>query len=785
MFQFLEQLWRNIGYAVAFMLCVLLATYLGVVSFRQMGEIRQMERLPRTKVVAAIEGEARLAGRVKLDEEERVLKTPGTETICVAFKYVVERIRHTSKGKRYDTISRSQLTVPFYLTDGSGSVRVKPSSNTEIQAPMVNRWERRGRRYTEYIIKQGDNITVTGYVAKFRDQFIVGFMDAGYYKPLITYKTEAELRKSLGLGSLFACWGAVFFFTMAIVVLCLWFHVHQLITYLMLAGMAMVASLLFFGLRLTYKDMDAGNQMMTRHKTAAVEEIRGIIKEAGFDWHGDFTTLGDFDDAAYTALDGDQKQRAREIRINLANETARHNKQLAGFPNTLLAMAWGFKSEPPIPLPAEDFKTYQARFNAFQPASLSNKFTYPTVIISLGLGVLLTWIGFRSVKVKRYIELLATTQVQGVVYGLNEVVGKATVPPRQNALRGPLSGKNVVFYDWAEKELRGSGKNAKWVTVYSEKKHLDFLIRDESGTIPVDVTNAEIVTRHYMDQKQTRRKEEERAIMVDDPIYCLGDATLDPNTGESLLIKKGPKEMPFIVSNYSEEEMLFKKANKGIFLLNLALGFIVLTALAFFGAKGSFAAIDYIASACVAIVYLLILTLMFMYNDIVFLYERVRRDWSNIDVALKKRADLLPMLQEVVQRFFSHEREVLEGVTKLREKYQGGVMINPMLLAEYMKQEKQFLEMFQGLTEKYPDLKGSEQASTMMNQLIVLENEIAFMREGYNNHVANYNKIIATFPDMLLARPAGFKPAEFFSGEKKIYRVPPINLDTEPEPSPA
>jgi LemA protein len=150
------------------------------------------------------------------------------------------------------------------------------------------------------------------------------------------------------------------------------------------------------------------------------------------------------------------------------------------------------------------------------------------------------------------------------------------------------------------------------------------------------------------------------------------------------------------------------------------------------------------------------------YNDLVFLRRRADRDWSNIEVALKKRKNLIPRLQVIVKQYMSHESKLQQHLVKLRDANQR-MLSQPDGAARYFRYESAVLASVQVRVEQYPELQAESMVGDMMDKIAALETEIAFLREGYNNSVTEYNVRVETFPDLFLARAFKFERQSRFA----------------------
>jgi LemA protein len=165
----------------------------------------------------------------------------------------------------------------------------------------------------------------------------------------------------------------------------------------------------------------------------------------------------------------------------------------------------------------------------------------------------------------------------------------------------------------------------------------------------------------------------------------------------------------------------------------------------------------------VGIIVLLAIVAVAMYNSLVRLRNRIDAAWSQIDVQLKRRYDLIPNLVETVKGYAAHERETLESVTQAR---------NMAISAEGPQQQAQAENMLTGalkslfaVSEAYPDLKANQNFLNLQEELTGTEGRIAYARQFYNDQVYAYNTKIQTFPSMLIAGPFHFQAREFFEAD--------------------
>ena len=167
------------------------------------------------------------------------------------------------------------------------------------------------------------------------------------------------------------------------------------------------------------------------------------------------------------------------------------------------------------------------------------------------------------------------------------------------------------------------------------------------------------------------------------------------------------------------------------------------------------------------------------YNGLVRMRNVVRNGWSDIDVQLTRRHDLVPNLVESVKGYMAHERETLEEVTRARSQAIS-VSASGADLATRAVTEMALGSAVGNLfvkAERYPTLKASQQFLLLQEQLTSTENRIAYARQHYNESVRRYNTALAEFPRNLLAGILGFSPSPLFAAEVGDRVLPQIAAD--------
>src|SRR6266567_2117515 len=181
------------------------------------------------------------------------------------------------------------------------------------------------------------------------------------------------------------------------------------------------------------------------------------------------------------------------------------------------------------------------------------------------------------------------------------------------------------------------------------------------------------------------------------------------------------------------------------------------------------------------IVVLVVLWLIFTYNGLISARNRTQEAWSEIDVELKRRHDLIPNLVNTVQGYMSHERGTLEAVTNARAAaVAAGATGDPAKIAQAENMLSQSLRSLFAVSENYPDLKAISAFTNLQEQLTATEDKIEFSRRFYNGNVRDYNIKLQSFPTVLVAGPLGFKPFGFFQADDGDRDVPDVHFGSTP-----
>ena len=177
----------------------------------------------------------------------------------------------------------------------------------------------------------------------------------------------------------------------------------------------------------------------------------------------------------------------------------------------------------------------------------------------------------------------------------------------------------------------------------------------------------------------------------------------------------------------------------------------------------------------VGVLVLFVLFVIGIYNSLVRLRNQVDNAWSQIDVQLKRRHDLIPNLVETAKGYMKHERGTFEAITQARSQAMGAKTVSEASKAEGALGEA--LSKFMLVVENYPDLKANQNFLAVQEELTSTENKIAFARQNYNDQVLFYNNKIQMFPSNIIAGMFAFGKRDFFEIEVAAEReVPKVSF---------
>jgi hypothetical protein len=403
---------------------------------------------------------------------------------------------------------------------------------------------------------------------------------------------------------------------------------------------------------------------------------------------------------------------------------------------------------------------------------------------------------------KRIIDDLPTSKTQGVFLGLAELKGTAE---SEAPLTSFIKGIECVTYKWKVEEhwsrwvtetyTDGQGhvhtrtrRESGWKTVAQGGESIPFYLKDDTGVIQVipekaDVHDIEVFNETcgrenslYYDKgpayaiadSDHRRRFHETAIPLHTMLYILGNARerKDVVAAEIAHDKSSPM---FIISTKTEKQVSggFAAGFWSLLVLSLLLvmGGVVGTLLMLQAGIGWQPPV---IGAAAWLVVIFVAWLWTVYNSLVNLRQRVLQAWSQVDVQLKRRNDLIPNLVHVVEGYRQHEREVQQDITELR----GQLTATPP--GTTGEDFKGITAMLRVMVESYPELKASELFLHLQRSLSDAEQRIALARDYFNDVATFYNTRLEIIPDRLVAAILRLKPRQLMGAaefERAVVKV--------------
>jgi hypothetical protein len=398
-------------------------------------------------------------------------------------------------------------------------------------------------------------------------------------------------------------------------------------------------------------------------------------------------------------------------------------------------------------------------------------------VITIGMLAL----AFRSFRHKRIIDDMPTSKTQGVFIGLTELKGTAE---SDSPLISFLAEVKCVWVKWhideqwsrmvteTYRDAQGhtqvrTRRETGWTTVANGSESIPFYLKDDTGIIRVVPDGASISAKEVMDKTCTpldnlyfqkgpegeiansdhRRRFHEMAIPLHTQLYVVGHAR-ERQDVVAAEIAKDKNSQIFIISTRTEKQISRNYVLQ--FWLWFILGFFISI-----GTPIGWVLLDQIShpvlwqpAAIGGVVYLFLTGLGWLwtvYNNLVNLRQRVRQAWSQIDIQLKRRSDLIPNLVKVIEGYRAHEADVQVAIAEMRTQ----MLATPPGVSgpDY----KGLLPTIRTVIERYPDLKASGLFLELQKSLVETEQRIALARDYYNNIATFYNIRLEIIPDRFVA----------------------------------
>jgi hypothetical protein len=742
--------------------------------FESIQKIRQIERIPLTTIYSSLPGEVKLQAVAK--KYKKILSSEHFKKESLYFHYRYEIEKQDSDGNDYWSTEYENIGYEdFLLDDGSGKALVSrnqlTSQNLKVSLPISEQIINGKYRYTEWRIEPDDSLFVMGMLNILADDSKqIGFIEDGQYLPIISKYSESHEKSSIGLLLILKISAGISLIAFAAFFLSNAFGIHRILAFLFILSFSVVIPLLHLGITMLYDDIVMGDQRLKLQGNNTLAAINSEITDytsSNLDWQ----SVNAFLDEPRSGIPKDILQNLNEMQLNYAFGLQKFKQQLHKFPNSLIAWIYNIKPETiSNNFSAEMQQRLDERLSRTQATKTQGIIPIGVIIVGGVICLLLSWIGFKLIRLKRHIENIPTSKSVGLVFGLSEIKGRVTKIDQNEPLISPLNNSKCYWYYYKVEEKQGSGKDSHWVVIDEKEDFQSFHCKDSYGEVEVFPKDAEIVTHHESVEYTGGYRYTEYVLKLNDKVYILGSAKIDRKKGDSLIIRNDSEGNPFLITNYTEQKIMLRKAVMGMLSLTGAFAALMFSSLFVLGINGSFAPVDYLSAALIAPFYMSLMIIILHYNDMIFLKRRVFRNLSNIDVCMQKRYDLMPNLEKLLKKYFSHEKELLEKLTILRNINQHNASLNEY--SNQLQYSQNILHQLLAKVESNPDLKAVKLNLKLMNTLVDLENEMGLLREGYNDAVTYYNTRIETFPDVLLARIFNFSAAKLFDfPARKFSRI--------------
>lgn len=750
---------KKLGYAALLIAASAATWWLLQLGFGQIQALRQLERVPNAEAAFVLPGEVTLNAAAVIDTQ-----TTGsyfTQTPSLFYHYSRERRTTDSEGKtRWRTEFRHTAGVDFLLQDDTGQLPVRIAESAErVDWSLHKRFsETRGDlRHNEWRLEPGDRVFVFGKAVIEEQTVVLRFDQPGFYDPILSHFSRADSQTGFGSKGIWALWGGLSCLALALFALARLLGLHRILMFVCLLGMGQILLLIHLSLTMMHADLRNGLTRYQQQKAAAEALADATFSQHQLVWSG-------WQSLAAHNLPPEDQQRLQAYRRYLGLSQQRLSQQMQARPERWLLGTWQIVPPPAIEgLSEEDEVAIREQLAALPATRLSGWWPWLAFAAGALVAAVMTWVAIRRAKVKRLIENLPHVPTRGVSCGITETGGEIMPADDTALLQTPHLRRPCVWYSYLKEERRGSGKKARWVTVDKETLSQMFYLRDNEGHIPVLADNAEVISRHRTVKREGKFRFTETILKAGDPIYAVAVAAIDPAQPDRLQLRAGEMKEPFILSNFSEKDVMLRKATASMLAICGAVAGLLLTLLMVSGMKGGFSALDFLAAATAMPAYMIVIMLLLHYNDLIFLRQRALRNWANIDVALKKRKELIDGFAKTAKAFLEHERGLQQKLSQLRAALTQ-TQSNQAKVAEYLRLENQFHQTLSVIIENYPDLKSQTLMQKLMTVISEGETEIALLRQGYNDAATAYNTRIATVPDVMFAKLFDFGRLDLIAG---------------------
>lgn len=356
----------------------------------------------------------------------------------------------------------------------------------------------------------------------------------------------------------------------------------------------------------------------------------------------------------------------------------------------------------------------------------------------------------------------------------------------ENTINSPHTNTPCVYYHYVIEEYRRTGKSSTWTVTKNEVNYVPFYIKDRRGNrikvepkgIDKDMSEFSFpISSKYFAQKQyyseidgtytvrykslqtgfleSKKRASEYVLKPGQKVYVIGMVKKNEN-GEMVVVEDN--DWPLIISLKTKDEYIdeFRKGESVLFwshiILSIGYTLFIISLISF----GILNLLLFVPAFLIGNGFILGSTLFTTYNRIIELEERCKNALSTVEIELKRRAELIPQLVNVVKGYKEYESTVQKLLTEVR---------THVVLSSSESKGLNSVSSLIANIEKYPEIKASEQFKKLMTELTDTEERIAQTREFYNKTVLRYNNMISQFPTSLIALIAGKKKKDFLNFE--------------------
>lgn len=733
-------------------------------SLAKVRDIHKLERLPMSSISAAVPGVFKTSGNSAKAPDESLVQSTWTSTPCFWYRALKQEKRKDSEGRsKWVTLEDKTLFTNFVLQDKQDGIRIQPSRKTDVI--LKSKWEStKGKiRYREWRIDPGDRVIVVGNVSIQSASPKIEFESSGEYLPIITDRPIGTLRGTMALHAALMIVGSLFCIAGSCVCLLLAIRMQNTLGFIITCGVVQSSLLIVGGVLMIESDIRNANRSLGQTTEAARRMVEAQYAAEGVSWNGDWS-----DSTAFDQLESSRvRDRIQAIRSSLAARTNRTVQLQERFPQWLIAGTMGLRSPPAFKPDPRDPLSDEHRIEAGRIL-----WVWPSLgaLVFLCLGLFGMTMGLRKVKTKRLIENIPTTACGDIEIGITEVKGilKAQAH-RRTPLLGPLTKEPCLWYRYTIQEWQGSGKHRTLVTIEDTTRSRAGSCSDDSGSIPFEWKDAEVITGRTPSKTRGKRVYREHSLRTGDPLYILGSGELDPGTGDSLRVEKDQENLPFIISNLPESRLATIKISSAFWMLAFAMAAVASCIMFMTLLSGTISAVDQLYAAVGSIGMMGLFMSIVIYNDLVFLRQRTHWCRSNIEASLKKRHDLIPNLNSISARYMEHEQSIQEDVARIRSEFATERIDS--LAGDQEGLTAMGLERLLAIRESNPRLKADSVLEDLFARIVAVENEVAAKRSGYNAAVERYRARISAFPGLIIARLAGFEDEPLSAATSKMRNL--------------